>query len=111
VRARQTAEIAVAAWQTSVRLLEEPSLVDPTPERLARRLSRIARTGRVALFGHEPGVSALLARLLGAPTAESLAFKKGGAALVETARPGKAGSGQLLWLASPAMLRLVGGRR
>jgi phosphohistidine phosphatase SixA len=65
----------------------------------------------VALFGHEPGVSALLAHLLGSRSPDGLAFKKGAAALVEIARPATAGSGQLIWCAPPALLRLAGGRR
>ncbi len=74
LRARQTAEIAAAAW---------------------------------AVVGHEPSLSALLARLLGTPHDARLAFKKGGAALLEVA-DGLAGGGQLVWYLPPRLLRALG---
>jgi phosphohistidine phosphatase SixA len=60
----------------------------------------------VALFGHEPDVSELTARLLGTRHATSLAFKKGGAALLEVAPD--ASRGVLLWFLPPRVLRRIG---
>ena len=58
----------------------------------------------VAIFGHEPWVSELLARLIGTDEDERLTFKKGGAALVEI--PGKlAEGGSLVWYLPPKLLR------
>jgi phosphohistidine phosphatase len=58
----------------------------------------------VAVVGHEPWVSELLARLLGSRQDDRLTFKKGGAALVEVPG-GLAGGGQLAWYLPPKVLR------
>jgi phosphohistidine phosphatase len=62
----------------------------------------------VAIVGHEPTLSALLARLLGAAHGERLAFKKGGAALVDLP-DGPTGLGVLLWFLKPKVLRALAG--
>jgi phosphohistidine phosphatase len=63
----------------------------------------------VAVVGHEPWVSELLARLLGTRHDARLAFKKGGAALVDV--PGRlAGGGSLVWYLPPKVLRKLGVR-
>ncbi len=61
----------------------------------------------IALVGHEPDLSALLARLVGAPRPFH-PFRKGGAACV--AFPGRveAGAGTLIWLLPPGLLRELG---
>jgi phosphohistidine phosphatase len=75
---------------------------------LAAVVDRHRDKGLVAVVGHEPWLSALLARLLGTPHHERLAFKKGGAALVDVA-DGLAGGGTLLWALPPRLLRALGG--
>lgn len=106
LRARQTAEIAGQAWGG----------LDPRPtdalaggnfEELAAVVERHRDQKLVVLVGHEPWVSTLLARLLGTRHGERLAFKKGGAALVEL-RNGLAAGGQLIWLLPPRLLRALG---
>lgn len=61
----------------------------------------------IALVGHEPGLSELLARLVGAEL-PFFRFRKGGAACV--AFPGRveAGAGRLVWALPPALLRELG---
>jgi phosphohistidine phosphatase SixA len=61
----------------------------------------------VALVGHEPLLSALLARLLGATEGERLTLEKGGAALVNLPG-GPAAPGRLIWFLPPRVLRIVG---
>ena len=58
----------------------------------------------MAVVGHEPHVSDLLARLLGSRHDDRLTFKKGGAALVDVPGP-LAGGGQLVWFLPPKVLR------
>jgi len=60
------------------------------------------------VVGHEPQVSALLARLVGSDNAERLTFRKGGAALVEV-EGSLAEGGTLLWYLTPRLLRELGG--
>ena len=67
-------------------------------------LDRYPDDATVAVVGHEPHVSDLLARLLGSRHDDRLTFKKGGAALVDV--PGRlAGGGQLAWFLPPKVLR------
>jgi len=77
VRARQTAEIAVAAGLAS-RLELDGTLApggDPLPLVLASRCPRLM------LVGHEPDLGQLACRLLGAP-AGAIQLKKAGLALI-----------------------------
>jgi phosphohistidine phosphatase len=107
LRARQTAEIAARAWG---RLVPEPlpALATGDLEGLGAALERHRRADLVALFGHEPHVSALLSHLLGTAQAERLAFKKGAAALVEV--PGRLSEGgTLLGFLPPKVLRGLSG--
>jgi phosphohistidine phosphatase len=61
----------------------------------------------IAVVGHEPDLSALLAHLLGGAKCERLTFRKGGAALLEL--PGTPGQGgRLVWYLRPRVLRTLG---
>lgn len=104
VRARHTAEILAEAWG-GARVRLEPALAAGSLEALAAALD--ARRGRrrlVAIVGHEPHLSHVLAALVGARHAARLAFRKGGAALVDL--PGAfAEGGALVWFLPPRVLR------
>jgi phosphohistidine phosphatase len=103
LRARQTAAIAAAAWD-GPEPKATPALASGSFEAQARVLDDYPEDATVAVFGHEPWVSELLARLLGTEDAERLTFKKGGAALVVV--PGElAAGGSLAWYLSPKLLR------
>ena len=103
-RARETADIAAREWGKRVEVTEEPALAGGTVERISKALERFPGDSTVAIVGHEPDLSELLARILGTPRAERLTFKKGGAALVEL--PGSAlDGGGLLWYLPPRLLR------
>ncbi len=101
-RARRTAELAAAAWQTTA-IEEAPPLATGSFEGLVKLLARFPPDAFVAVFGHEPHVSGLLGRLIGG-RGDSLPFKKGGAALVELAGP-LAEGGSLIWFLPPRVLR------
>jgi phosphohistidine phosphatase len=106
VRARQTADIAAEAWG-KIEPREEDALAGGTFEQIASAVGKHGDAKLVALFGHEPDVSLLVARLLGTPASERLTFKKGGAALLDV--PGRmADGGALVWYAPPRVLRSVG---
>jgi phosphohistidine phosphatase len=107
LRARQTAAIASEAWGGPPPK-QEPALASGSFEAQAEVLDRYPEEATVAIFGHEPWVSELLARILGTKQAERLAFKKGAAALVEVGEDGLAGGGLLLWFAPPKLLRKLG---
>lgn len=102
-RARQTAAIAAAAWGR-LEPEETAALASGSFEEQAAVLDRYPRDATVAVVGHEPWVSELLARLLGTRHDARLEFKKGGAALVDV--PGRlAGGGSLVFYLPPRVLR------
>jgi phosphohistidine phosphatase len=77
LRARQTAEIAVAAGMAGALLLEQALAPggDPLP------LIQASRAERLLLVGHEPDLGDLACRLLGAP-AGAVSLKKAGLAVI-----------------------------
>jgi phosphohistidine phosphatase len=107
-RARQTAEIAAAAWGR-LKPQDLPALATGDIDGLAAALAKLPREAMVALVGHEPHASDLLARLLGGAASERLTFRKGGAALVEVPAS-LAEGGRLVWYLRPRILRQLKGR-
>lgn len=106
LRARQTAAIAAAAWG-GPEPKEAPALASGSFDAQAALLDGFPEDATVAIFGHEPWVSELLARLVGSREGERFTFKKGGAALVRIA--GKlADGGSLAWYLPPKLLRKLG---
>lgn len=106
-RARRTAEIAAKAWG-GLGITEAPALAGGRFEDLAEALAPYSPEATVAVVGHEPHLSELLARLLGTAAADRLTLRKGGAALVDV--PGRlADGGRLLWYLPPRVLRAFGG--
>lgn len=104
LRARQTAELAVAAGLAPGGLTLAEALA-PGGAALAWLQGLAAGQAlagqRLALVGHEPDLSGLAAALIGAP-AGSLQLKKAGVALLRW-QPG-AGPARLLLLATPKLL-------
>ncbi len=105
-RALETAELAADAWG-EVTPTQEPLLAGGHAADLVDALVARAESGVVALVGHEPGISDLLAHLVGGD-AKRLPFKKGGAALVAMDEE-SAGRGRLVWFLPPRVLRKLGG--
>ena len=64
VRARQTADIAAEAWG-KVEVTEADALAGGSFEQIATAVEKYADQKLVAVFGHEPDVSSVVARLLG----------------------------------------------
>ena len=105
VRAQQTAAILseVAGWPSASECAELAP--GATPEALLAVLRRLPEV-RVALVGHEPGLSRLLAAALpGAPGAGAFRFRKMGAALLTFAGAARPGGARLEWLVPPKLLR------
>ena len=105
-RAAETAEIAAHAFG-KVEPRHERALARGGTEAIVNVLRRLPRDSTVAIVGHEPTLSELLARLLGSPRAERFAFKKGGAALVDLPTEGRS-AGRLVWFLRPRLLRDFG---
>src|SRR5262245_24928333 len=102
-RAFRTAEILAEAWG-KIAPLEAPALAGGRFVDVAELLESRDPKITIALVGHEPHLSGVLARLLGADGGETLAFRKGGAALVELSGPPSQG-GSLIWFIPPKVLK------
>jgi phosphohistidine phosphatase len=106
-RARETAEIAAAAFKRVTPRIE-PALGQDDVDVLVTALKKYRPDATVALVGHEPTLSALLAHLLRMPEGtDRFIFKKGGVALVHLP-DGPSMPGQLRWFVKPRILRSVG---
>ena len=107
LRALRTAEIAAEAWG-KLAPKKTAALAGGSFEELAAVLEGYPDVATIAVVGHEPWLSALLARLLGTPYDERVEFKKGGLALVDL--PGRlVDGGQLRMYLPPKVLRALAG--
>ncbi|HET9370742.1 MAG TPA: phosphohistidine phosphatase SixA, partial [Vicinamibacterales bacterium] len=104
VRAEQTAQIVVAGLTPKPILATLDALAPGhSPAAVAKALEAHSGASAIALVGHEPGMGELAAWLIGAHTA--IPFKKGGVARIDVATLPPHGSGQLVWVGTPRMLR------
>lgn len=76
-----------------------------SPEVLITFLAKHANRKRVLVVGHEPDLSELAARLIGAGRHANLAFKKGGCCLITFDEFPPKSPGQLIWWLTPRLLR------
>ncbi len=104
-RAQETADIAAEAFMGLAPGIE-PALADASVDGILAALETQPRDATVALVGHEPMLGCLLARMLGASQAQHLAFKKGGAAVVNLP-DGPSTPGRLIWFLDPRVLRTL----
>ena len=105
-RARETADIAAVAFQGPAPV-ETEALTGAPFEDLLGTLAELGDINLVALIGHEPWMSELLARLTGATMPERFEFRKGGVALVDCPSGVREG-GRLLFYLPPRVLRRLG---
>ena len=104
VRARQTATLLASglANKATVKTLEALA-PDYAPRAVMNELSRVAKRRRIALVGHEPGLGALAAHLIGAP--RPLPFKKGAVCMITVQGLTSRRPGELTWFIPPKVLR------
>ncbi len=106
VRAAQTADIVAESLGGKIPV-EICDALSPggSAEALIAFLAKRPNRKRVLVVGHEPDLSEMAARLLGAGRHANLAFKKGGCCLVVfDAFPPKS-PGRLLWWLTPRLMR------
>jgi phosphohistidine phosphatase len=108
VRAVQTAEIFASALEHGKQKIRKSDLLLPgaDPMQLFRELAREKQASAVFIFGHAPHLDDLIATAIGSKH-HVTALKKAGVALVELRRMVPP-SGELVWLATPKMLRKAG---
>lgn len=104
LRARQTANILAesAGWPNPITCAQ--LLPGAPPEEL---LAVLARSGApcMAVVGHEPGLSELLAACVAAGAPGAFHFRKMGVAQVSFRGAARAGRGHLVWFLPPRVLR------
>jgi phosphohistidine phosphatase len=85
------------------------ALVEGAPAApLLRAVARARALGTLALVGHTPNLNRLLAlAVAGAPAALFLDLKKGGVTCIRFAGAVRAGAAQIVWAATPRMLRAL----
>ena len=109
VRAVETSHLLSAAWGAAIRPRMAQVLAPGNQAaEAARWLKDAALQESVALVGHEPLCSELIAWLTGGEGGLHLELGKGGAALVDARDEGGRLRGTLVWLATPRLLRLAG---
>ncbi len=107
-RAQQTAELltGVARWP---RATVAPALAPDEPVERTFGLLRDQEGDRIALVGHEPHLTLLLAAAIaGSDVGAQFALKKGGAACLDFDGAVSPGRGTLAWLLPPKALRALG---
>ena len=108
LRAAQTAEIFAEQFEYSKQRVRKSDLLLPgaEPLQLFRELAKDKDLSVVFVFGHAPHLDDLIATALGVKHHLS-SLKKAGVALIELKRMVPP-SGELIWLATPKLLRKVG---
>jgi phosphohistidine phosphatase len=76
-----------------------------SPEDLIAFLAKRPSRTRVLVVGHEPDLSELAARLIGAGSHANLALKKGGCGMISFDEFPPKSPGQLVWWLTPRLLR------
>lgn len=107
VRAVQTAEIFATVLELPRREIRRTELLLPgaEPRLFFRELEKLKETQAVYGFGHAPHLDSLIAIALGAKRSVTR-LRKGGMACLELSRVAPP-SGELVWLATPKMLRSI----
>jgi len=105
VRTMQTAEIFTHALDYAKQKIRRTDLLLPgaEPSMLFRELAKDKQSSTIFLFGHAPQLDDIVATALGSKH-HVTALKKAGVALLELKRVSPP-SAQLLWLATPKILR------
>ena len=104
-RALETAQIVAAGLDPRPSVRSLPALAPGHgPSSTATAIAAATRDAQhVALVGHEPGLGALAAWLIGARS--PVPFKKGGICRIDAAHWPPRRDGQLIWMATPKILR------
>lgn len=107
VRAQQTADIIARAYG----IAQVQDVDELMPGAHFTALLQIAKKhsahDRIALVGHEPDFSDLIARLIAGSPVPEIEMKKGAICRVDIPAKPEPGSGALIWLLPPAILRKI----
>lgn len=103
-RAKDTALILTREWSKSSDVEEVDALAPGhTPAHTMAAVAAEATGDRIAIVGHEPDLGQFAAWLIGAK--QPVPFRKGGVARIDLESLSRPREGQLIWLATPRLLR------
>ena len=106
VRATETAGIIAESLASSAPIdVCEAMRPGGAAEDALAYLAKRPNCRRVLAVGHEPDLSEMAARLIGAGSHANLAFKKGGCCMISFDEFPPKGPGQLVWWLTPRLLR------
>jgi phosphohistidine phosphatase len=106
LRTRQTAEIVAAGLDPRPSLVNLESLAPAgSYAAVLADLEKHARKDRIALVGHEPMIGEIAARVIG--SRHPIEFKKGAVCRIDVEALPPGGPGELRWLMTPKILRLI----
>lgn len=108
VRAQQTAEIVQEGLKIKQIATTDLLVPEADPAQILSFLNEHDDAAALALVGHEPHVSALLAFLATGRREIFALFKKGGMALLEGDKPLQPGHLLLRWFMEPGQLMMIG---
>ncbi len=108
VRARQTAEILAESvpGHPPVQVIDALA-PGGTFNDVMNAIARAGRDTQIALVGHEPGMGALAARLIGGSAA--IPFKKGAVCRIDVEGLPPAAPGELRWFLTPKIMKIIAG--
>ena len=109
-RAAETAAIVTEVYGGQPVSRELPALAQGAPPaETVRALQPFLRQKHVAIVGHEPGLSEVVALLVtGSPEGMAVSLKKGGVAALELRGRSPRTHAKLRWLLAPRHLRRIG---
>lgn len=107
-RAQQTASIVAEAYGELPTLTVPALAPDSNPEALARWLRQQSSAAVVAVVGHEPHMGEVVTWFMTGHEESRVAFRKGGACLLELGKRARAGEAVLQWALTPSQLRRLG---
>jgi phosphohistidine phosphatase len=106
VRAVETGEIIAESLASNAPVdVCEAMRPGGSPEDVVTFLAKRPNRTKVLVVGHEPDLSELAARLIGAGSHANLAFKKGGCCMISFDEFPPKSPGQLVWWLTPRVLR------
>jgi len=109
VRAVETGAVLQQAFRVGRPVRLRALAPDADPAAAVAWLRRQDPEAVVAVVGHEPHLSGLVAYLLSGRRAGFIDLRKGGACLLTLATATRPGGGVLRWLLAPGQLRRLGG--